>query len=99
MRLVRLSMLLITKHKIKVSDANPDQHAYTFSNDGSGSGAFSFGGGNAPQVVVQSIRNRAVLDALVTLSGNANFDYDQVQWRGWLAAQAKATAVDVRRDL
>ena len=25
---------LITKHKIKVSDANPDQHAYTFSNDG-----------------------------------------------------------------
>ena len=34
----------------------------------------------------------------VTLSGNANFDYDQVQWRGWLAAQAKATAIDVRRD-
>ena len=86
---------LITKHKIKVSDANPDQHAYTFSKD---SNAFSFGGGSAPQVVVQSIRNRAVLDALVTLSGNANFDYDQVQWRGWLAAQAKATAVDVRRD-
>ena len=86
---------LITKHKVKVSDANPDQHAYTFSKD---SNAFSFGGGSAPQVVVQSIRNRAVLDALVTLSGNANFDYDQVQWRGWLAAQAKATAVDVRRD-
>lgn len=88
---------LITKHKVKVSDANPDQHAYTFSKDGGGAGAFSFGG-NGPQVVVQSIRNRAVLDALVTLSGKANFDYDQVQWRGWLAAQAKATAVDVRRD-
>ena len=41
---------LITKHKIKVSDANPDQHAYTFSQD---SGAFSFGG-SGPQVVVQS---------------------------------------------
>jgi hypothetical protein len=88
---------LITKHKVKVSDANPDQHAYTFSKDGSGAGAFSFGG-NGPQFVVQSVRNRAVLDALVSLSGNANFDYDQVQWRGWLAAQAKATAVDVRRD-
>jgi hypothetical protein len=87
---------LITKHKTKVSEANPDQHAYTFSNEGGG-GSFSFGGGG-PQFVVQSVRNRAVLDALVTLSGNANFDYDQVQWRGWLAAQAKATAVDVRRD-
>ena len=89
---------LITKHKIKASDANPDQHAYTFSNDGSGGGgSFNFGG-SAPQVVVQSVRNRAVLDALIALSGNANFEYDQVQWRGWLAAQAKATAVDVRRD-
>ena len=59
--------------------------------------AFSFGG-SGPQVVVQSVRNRAVLDALVTSLGGANFEYDQVQWRGWLAAQAKATAVDVRRD-
>ncbi len=84
---------LITKHRIKVSDANPDQHAYTFSQDGN---AFSFGG-SGPQVVVQSVRNPAVLDALVTLSGTS-FDYDQGQWRGWLAAQAKATAINVRRD-
>jgi hypothetical protein len=86
---------LITKHKIKVSDANPDQHAYTFSNEGGGS--FSFGG-SGPTSVVQSFRNRAVLDALIALSGGATFDYDQAQWRGWLAAQAKVTAVDVRRD-
>jgi HEAT repeat protein len=85
---------LITKHKVKVSDANPDQHAYTFSKD---SNAFSFGGGG-PQFVMQSVRNRAVLDALISLSGTANFEYDQVQWRGWLAAQAKAAAIDVRRD-
>ena len=85
---------LITKHKIKVSDANPDQHSYTFTKDG---GAFSFGGG-APQVVTQSVRNPSVLDALVKLSGGATFEYDQVQWRGWLAAQAKAAAVDIRRD-
>lgn len=85
---------LITRHKIKVSDANPDQHAYTFTKDG---GAFSFGG-SGPQAVVQSVRNPAVLDALVKLSGGSNFEYDQVQWRGWLAAQAKANAVDVRRD-
>lgn len=85
---------LITKHKIKVSDANPDQHAYTFSKDSS---AFSFGG-SGPQVVNQAVRNRAVLDALISMSGGTSFDYDQGQWRGWLAAQAKANPVDVRRD-
>jgi HEAT repeat protein len=86
---------LITKHKVKVSDANPDQHAYAFSTEGGG--AFSFGGGG-PQFVTQAVRNRAVLDALITMSGGTSFDYDQEQWRGWLAAQAKAAAVDVRRD-
>jgi hypothetical protein len=85
---------LITKHRIKVSDANPDQHAYTFSKDGS---AFSFGG-SQPQIVTQALRNRSVLDALITMSGGTSFDYDQEQWRGWLAAQAKAAAVDLRRD-
>jgi len=85
---------LITKHRVKVSDANPDQHAYAFSKDGN---AFSFGGGG-PQVVTQAVRNTAVLDSLVKLSGGASFDYDQGQWRTWLAAQAKATAVDLRRD-
>jgi hypothetical protein len=92
---------LVTKHTIKASAANPDQHSYTFSQGGGGGGdsggAFSFGG-SAPKVVTKLVQNRAVLDALIALSGNANFEYDQVQWRGWLAAQAKATAVDVRRD-
>jgi hypothetical protein len=86
---------LITKHRVRVSDVNPDQHAYTFSNEGGGT--FNFGGGG-PQVVTQAVRNRTVLDALITMSGGASFDYDQEQWRGWLAAQAKADAVDVRRD-
>ncbi|HVT29822.1 MAG TPA: hypothetical protein VHE81_17520 [Lacipirellulaceae bacterium] len=85
---------LITKHRVKVSDANSDQHAYTFSKDG---GVFSFGG-SGPQYVVQSLRNRAVLDALVKLSDGSNFEYDQIQWRRWLAAQSKATPVDIRRD-
>ena len=85
---------LITKHRIKVGDGNPNQHAYTFSPDG---GAFSFGGGG-PQIITQSIRNPDVLSALVTLAGGQSFDYDQQQWRRWLAAQAKLNAVDVRRD-
>jgi hypothetical protein len=85
---------LITKHRVKVSDANPDQHAYSFSNDGN---AFSFGG-KGPQFVTKAIRNPAVLDALLTMSGGKSFDYDQEQWRTWLAAQAKNNAIDVRRD-
>jgi HEAT repeat protein len=84
---------LITTHKIKVSEANADQHAYTFSPEGS----FSFGG-SGPQVISKDIRNPAVLNALVTLAGGASFDYDQVQWRRWLAAQVKQNAIDVRRD-
>jgi len=85
---------LVTNHKIKISDANPDQQAYTFSKDSS---AFSFGGGG-PQVVAQDVRNPAVLNSLITLSGGPSFDYDQEQWRRWLAAQVKHNAVDVRRD-
>jgi hypothetical protein len=87
---------LITNHKVKVGSGNPDQHAYTFSPDG-GSGAFSFGG-SAPKIVNQPVRNPAVLEAITSMSGGANFDYDQEQWHKWLAAQGKAAVVDVRRD-
>jgi hypothetical protein len=85
---------LVTKHKFKVTEGNPDQHAYTFSPQ---TGGFSFGGGG-PQIVTRALRNPDVLGALVTLSGGASFDYDQEQWRRWLAAQAKRQTIDVRRD-
>jgi hypothetical protein len=85
---------LVTKHKFKVAEGSSDQHAYNFS--AGGGGAFSFGGGG-PKVVTQAMQNPSVLASLQSLSG-ANFDYDQNQWRGWLAAQAKRQAVDVRRD-
>jgi HEAT repeats len=85
---------LITKHKFKIGDSNANQHAYTFSPD---SGAFSFGGGG-PQIITQPIRNPAALSALVTLAGGTSFDYNQQQWRRWLAAQVKRNAIDVRRD-
>jgi hypothetical protein len=94
---------LITKHRFQVGEGGgPDQHAYSFSPDQSsgglgGGGAFSFGG-SGPKIVTQPVRNPDVLSALVLLSGGASFDYDQAQWRQWLAAQAKLNAVDVRRD-
>jgi hypothetical protein len=86
---------LITKHRYKVEEGNPDQHAYTFSPQG---GGFSFGGGGGPKFVTETVRNPDVLSALVHLSGGTSFDYDQAQWRSWLAAQAKQMAVDIRRD-
>jgi hypothetical protein len=86
---------LVTKHKFKIAEGNPDQHSYTFTPQG---GGMSFGGGG-PKIITRSLRNPDVLGALVTLAGGASFDYDQEQWRRWLAAQAKQQVVDVRRDL
>ncbi len=91
---------LISKHKVQVSGGNPGQQGYSFSPDGGGAaggGGFSFGG-SGPKFEIQSIRNADVLNALVSLSGSTSFDYDQDQWRSWLAAQGKANVVDVRRD-
>jgi hypothetical protein len=87
---------LVTKHKYQTSGGSPDQHAYAFTP--SGGTSMNFGGGG-PKTVVQEVENRSVLTALVTLSGGVSFGYDQQQWREWLAAQAKANPVDVRRDL
>jgi hypothetical protein len=84
----------VTKHKFKVAEGNPDQHAYTFSPQ---TGGFSFGGGG-PKIITRALQNPEVLGALVTLSSGTSFDYDKEQWRGWLAAQAKQQIVDVRRD-
>lgn len=83
---------LITKHRFQVGGSG-DQHAYSFSPQG---GSFSFGGG--AKVVTQTVKNPSVLSALVVLSGGTSFDYDQQQWRAWLAAQAKFHPVNVRRD-
>jgi hypothetical protein len=84
---------LVTTHTIKLGEDNPNQHAYSFSPDGS----FSFGGSSA-KPVPQEIKNPEVLSSLVTLAGGTSFDYDKDQWRRWLAAQTKLKVVNVRRD-
>lgn len=86
---------LITNHRFQISGGNSGQMGVSFAPDGS-SGGMSFGGGG-PKFVNKEIRNPAVLGALVQLAGTS-FDYDQNAWRAWLAAQARAKTVDVRRD-
>jgi hypothetical protein len=88
---------LVIKRKGLVSGGSPDQHAYVFTPKGGGGGVNSFGSA-PPKIVTQTIRNPFVLTALVKLSGGTSFEYDQEQWRTWLAAQAKTNAVDLRRD-
>jgi hypothetical protein len=86
---------LVVKRKSVSGGGSPDQHAYVFTPSGGGVSSF---GSAPPKVVTQMTRNPFVLTALVKLSGGASFEYDQEQWRTWLAAQAKSHAVDVRRD-
>lgn len=86
---------LVTKHKQVIGSGSQDQHSYMFTP--SGGTAMNFGSSGA-KVVNTPVENRSVLTALVQLSGSANFGYDQGQWRSWLAAQAKARPIDIRRD-
>ena len=52
-------------------------------------GGFSFGGGG-PKFVTQDARKTPTCSAHWSRSsGGTSFDYDQAQWRRWLAAQAK----------
>jgi hypothetical protein len=59
-------------------------------------GGLSMGGG--PKYENRRARNADALAALVTLTGMAQFEYDQSAWRAWLTEQAKLHPVDLRRD-
>ena len=56
-----------------------------------------FSAGSSSKVVSQTIQNPSVLDALVTLAKNVNFNYDVASWKSWLATQRKSKSFDARR--
>lgn len=85
---------LITTHKETIPARNPGQMSTTFSNSG-GSG-LAMGGG--PTVITRRISNRDVLDALVTLTGGANFGFDVPKWKSWYTSQRSRPDLDARRD-
>ena len=74
---------LVTKQRVQVEAGSKYQNAYSFSPTGGG-GSYNFGS-SPPKFEIQSVRNPAVLSALVSLSGGTSFDYNQPQWRcpGW----------------
>jgi len=94
---------LETKHKYRYVEGQPGMINSTFGKSSSSAGGFSGGGGGGlsvgggPKIVTRRMKNPAVLDALVNLTG-VNFDYDVKRWKYWLASQKRPGSVDARRD-
>lgn len=85
---------LETRHAAVIGGGQPaGSTSATFTPQG---GGLSMGGGPKPTVV--SVRNAAVLEALVTLSGQ-NFEWNPQAWRAWLINErALPRDFDPRRD-
>jgi hypothetical protein len=65
---------------------------------GSNGGTSMGMGGGGPKVVSMPVKNQAVLDALVAITGQ-NFGFEPKLWKNWAAAQKKpADTLDARRN-
>jgi hypothetical protein len=88
---------LVSTHKYKLpQQGNSNSIASSFRTDGRGGGGLSVGS-KPPQIIVKTLANENVRDALVKISGT-NFGYDVDRWREWHAAQKKADVLNARRD-
>lgn len=86
---------LVTQHK-RVVNPNAGQIGAAFSRNGqSGGPALSVGGG--PRVVQRAVKNREVLDALISLTGE-NFQFDQAQWQRWYVESNTPRFSSLRRS-
>jgi hypothetical protein len=89
---------LVTTHTFQIPKGQPGGTSATFgTGQNSGSGGFSFGGSGF-ETVKQRLENRAVLQALVDLTGGVSFNYDVKGWKYWYIAQKKPQSLDARRD-
>lgn len=88
------ALVTIHKHKTSTSGGSSggDQYSMTFGNGGSGLGV-----GGGPRVVSRTVENRAVLEALVELTGGVNYGYDVRAWKSWYTAQKKRPQMNARR--
>ena len=84
---------LVTVHKRKIPNPDAGQTSATFGS--TGPSGLSVG---APKYITirEKANNRAVLEALVALTG-VNYSFDVNAWKSWYAAQKKRDAVDARR--
>jgi hypothetical protein len=86
---------LVTTHSFVVTSGNSNPNSVTAGFGSDGSGGLSMG--STPRKLTRDMQNQFVLDALVNLTGQ-NFDFDEVAWRTWHAAQNKAAKANSRRD-
>ncbi len=89
---------LVTSHKETIVQGSPGIST-TFASPNGKNPAPGVGGLSTGQSVVDVelvIKNAAVLDALIRLTG-VNYDFDQVNWKAWLASRKKGQTLDARR--
>jgi hypothetical protein len=84
---------LVSVHRQKIQQGGSGSISPSFDSQG----GVGFGVGAKSVVVRQNVQNRSVYDGLVKLSG-ANFGYDAVAWRHWLADQQRPAVIPGRRD-
>lgn len=89
---------LVTTHKRKVRGRNPGQITAAFPTGGTPAPAGISVGGSGTRIITETIRNRSVLEALVALSGGANFSFDVPRWKSWYTSQQSRPDLDARRD-
>lgn len=86
---------LVTIHRI-APEAQSGRVGATFGQPPGGSGnGLSVGG--SPKPKRRQVNNQEVLDALLKLTENVNFEYDQLKWRQWHMNSSLPTALDLRR--
>lgn len=89
---------LVTTHKYKLRGPPPGQTSAGFgSGPGGAPGPMGLStGGGGPKIITDVVQNRAVLEALMSLTG-ANYGFDVPGWKSWYAQQRKRTTIDARR--
>lgn len=85
---------IITVHKYKITKGKPGSTSATFGN----TGPSGLSVGSSTKTVRVPIKNQAVLDALVVITGGVNFSFDTEAWRCWFASRNDRSRLDARRD-
>lgn len=93
----RLIDVLTTRHKKKVGPP-AGQLGVAFGRDGQGGGLGGLNVGGRARIVEHTVKNRHVLDALITLTDGVNFQYDKARWRRWYVDANTPTLVNLRRS-
>jgi hypothetical protein len=91
---------VVTKHKKTVGGGGggPGRIGASFRPGGGGGGGGLNVGGGGPKVYELDYQNREVLDALVSLSEGANFQFSKEKWRNWYARLNTPPNINLRRS-